>query len=74
MIYVNCSPKNKDIVIKDEAVQVKIDSSHTIENNTPEEEKEVIFAFDFKKEALLSDILDIAKKQNKLVFIDINAK
>ena len=72
-----CSPKNSEILVKSDPknaeVKTKDIDDKTSQSSSSKRESEIVFAFDFKKDIILSDVLDFAKSQNKPVFLDINA-
>jgi thiol:disulfide interchange protein len=79
ILVTSCSPKNSENLAKQESdsknTEVSSKGSEVKKDHSsePNGESEIVFAFDFKNDKVLSDVLDFAKSQNKPVFLDINA-
>lgn len=76
----SCCKKTVNPVVKSEGSQPpnieykKYEPKDTLTLPTSFIIKEQDFAFRFDKSATLSEVLDMASKQNKLVYLDVNAK
>lgn len=75
VFILSCNRKNVSIISDtNKDTDKEIVKKNEEKENSEDDESISVFAFDFKSDKYLGNVLDIAKSQNKPVFVDINAK